>query len=420
MEGLPNDVGPRRRVLLAGDGNFLAHISRLLEVGRELRDRHGHEVIFAGSGRYMDLPRAAGFPVEPVFTPDGELTLQIVANFGIVNYRVMHEITEKAVDADLECIGKVDPDLVVGDMRWTLNISTDVARVPYVSILNGFWTRHRAAPIPVVDNHFATRWLGPRLSRAMLGILVDPVTAWVARAYRAMRRRHGLDPSAARDIFALMEGDLNLVADIPEFATTEGLPANFHYVGPILWDLQWEENREPAWFRALESGRPTVYVTGGSTGHADLLQEAASALRDSPYQVVMTTAGRKHAIPSAENIHMVDFAPGRRLMDRADVVVCHGGNGTINQAIVSGAPVVGIARHVEQAIHLERVEAMGFGKRVYIGKGLAGRIRAAVDEVAGQQQYAKAASRLQLAAGRYSGAANAAARIDRYLAEGAP
>jgi UDP:flavonoid glycosyltransferase YjiC (YdhE family) len=235
-----------------------------------------------------------------------------------------------------------------------------------------------------------------------------------------MRKRYGLDPNAARDIFSLMEGDLNLLADIPEFATTRDLPAHFHYVGPILWDLDWQDGVEPDWFRDLDPKRPVVYVTGGSSGHAGLLREAALALQDSHYQVVMTTAGRKHLIPAAENIHMLDFAPGRHLMERADVVLCHGGNGTVNQAIVSGAPVVGVARHVEQALHLDRLEAMGFGRRVYTGRNIVGRIRNAVDEVVGETRFGQAARSLQEESRRYDGTTAAAAHIDRYLRECSP
>jgi UDP:flavonoid glycosyltransferase YjiC (YdhE family) len=368
----------------------------------------------------MELPRAAGFHVEPVYTPEGDLTLEIVAKLGLVPYRVMREITAGAVDADVDCFEKVEPDLVVGDMRWTLKISSDVARVPYVSIQNAFWTRYRSVPFPAIDSHPATRWLPRRASRRLLSRLERPATIWVARAYREMRRRHGLDPHAARDLYALMEGDLNLVADIPEYATTSALPAGFHYVGPILWNMEWPDTGEPAWFRGLDPDRPMVYVTGGSSGHAGLLREAALALQDSPYQVVMTTAGRRHAISECENITVVDFAPGGRVMERADVVLCHGGNGTINQAIMSGRPVVGIARHVEQALHLDRVEAMGFGKRIYAGRGVVGRIRAAVDEVVAQRRYAQSARALQAVARRYNGATTAASHIDQYLAEGTP
>jgi MGT family glycosyltransferase len=355
-----------------------------------------------------------------VYTPSGELTLDIVANFGLAPYRVMREITAGAVEADIACLEKFEPDVVVGDMRWTLNISTDVARVPYVSIMNGFWTRHRSVPMAAVDSHWATRWLPAPVSRTLFKHLEQPAARLVGRAYREMRRRYGLDASAARDLFGLMEGELNLVADTPDFAPTSGLPSSYHYVGPILWNAGWAAGDEPSWFRELDPTRPLVYVTGGSSGHDNLFRIAAEALRDSPYQVVMTTAGRGESIPPADNIHVVDFAPGIRLMERADVVLCHGGNGTINQAIAGCTPIVGIARHVEQALHIDRVVALGLGRRVYASRGIARKIRSAVDEVVGEPRYTQTARAFQATSKQFDGSRLAASHIHRFLGEASP
>ena len=45
-----------KRILVMPDGNWLAHTSRPFEIAKVLRDM-GHEVIFAGEGPYMKLPR---------------------------------------------------------------------------------------------------------------------------------------------------------------------------------------------------------------------------------------------------------------------------------------------------------------------------------------------------------------------------
>jgi len=43
-------------MLVMPDGNWLAHTSRPLEVAKLLR-KIGHDIVFAGEGNYMELPR---------------------------------------------------------------------------------------------------------------------------------------------------------------------------------------------------------------------------------------------------------------------------------------------------------------------------------------------------------------------------
>ncbi|MBK7082387.1 MAG: hypothetical protein IPH55_17230 [Betaproteobacteria bacterium] len=57
----------------------------------------------------------------------------------------------------------------------------------------------------------------------------------------------------------------------------------------------------------------------------------------------------------------MSLARGSSLLRHSHVVVCHGGSGTIYQAIAAGVPVIGIATFHDQEINLERVEAMHWG-----------------------------------------------------------
>ena len=63
--------------LMFPDGNFLAHVSRLLEIAKVLRSKHDWDVRFAGSGRYIELARQAGFPCRDCFTVEKEDTLML-------------------------------------------------------------------------------------------------------------------------------------------------------------------------------------------------------------------------------------------------------------------------------------------------------------------------------------------------------
>src|SRR6185503_14838151 len=125
---------------------------------------------------------------------------------------------------DVEVIRKVKPDAVIGDMHWTLHTSSELAGVPYISITNACWTNYDASPIYAFDDHFSTRLLGRRLATRLMPTLKEGLASYWALAYRQLRKKYGLDPKKARNIFRVIEGDLTLLADIPEYAPTRELP----------------------------------------------------------------------------------------------------------------------------------------------------------------------------------------------------
>lgn len=401
-----------RRILLAGDGNFLAHISRLVEIGCALRDQGPHEVVLAASGPYTKLATQAGFRVVPVSTAPGDFTLEVVRQMGLMPTRSIFDVIAPAMRDDVAVLEAERPDLVVCDMRWTMRSAAERAGVPLVSITNAFWTRYCPLPLPAPPGHPLTRYAGHRLARRVATWMKPGLTRWSARPFRQAREEHGLGPEGARDLYQLVEGDLVLLADFPEFGHTVGLPDHYHYVGPILWSSSWEGWEPTPWLRDRDTRRPLVYVTMGSTGDPMVFREIAERFGGGPVDVVMTTAGMDFDTSDLPpNVHALDYGPGHLLMEMASVVVNHGGNGTVNQAILAGRPVVGVPYHLDQSINLAQVEALGFGRLVDPGPRLGARLTQAVHDVLADPSYQLAAERLQAAALRHGGAHEAARRI---------
>ncbi|MEK9134563.1 MAG: glycosyltransferase, partial [Pseudomonadota bacterium] len=61
-------------------------------------------------------------------------------------------------------------------------------------------------------------------------------------------------------------------------------------------------------------------------------------------------------------IYVEPFIDGDLVMKQCDIVVCHGGNGTIYQALQHGKPIIGIPTIHDQKFNMRRVEALGIGK----------------------------------------------------------
>src|SRR5690606_2260062 len=80
-------------------------------------------------------------------------------------------------------------------------------------------------------------------------------------------------------------------------------------------------------------------------------------------------------------------APGSRLLEKSDVIVCHGGNGTIYQAMRQGVPIVGIPTMHDQEFNLDRVEDLGIGIHLSELRFRPEHLKAAVDRILGDSSY---------------------------------
>jgi len=212
----------------------------------------------------------------------------------------------------------------------------------------------------------------------------------------------------------VIQGDLTLLADVPEYGpTTAARPPHVHYVGPILWEPDFPD---PPWLERLDPDRPTLYITMGSTGDPLFFEKATRYFGGSRYQVVMTTGGLSVDIPEVpSNFFIEEFARGDRIVAKSHVVINHGGNGSIYQALAGGVPVIGAPYHVDQDVNLQIVERLGCGIRLSNDRNLFPTLERAIEEVLANSKYRRAAKAVQQSIRDHGGATRAAAIIDSYL-----
>jgi UDP:flavonoid glycosyltransferase YjiC (YdhE family) len=400
--------GPR--ALLFPDANFLAHVSRLVEVGKRLRGDFGFEVVFAGDGPYLALARDGGFETRPCYTVPKEATLELAREAALVEPFWWRREVFRSIRSDMDAIEMEHPDVVVGDMHWSLGAAALASGVPYASIVNASWTNYFDHEIEPLDGHVLTRVLGraraarwfPWFKKAALWYWAVPYKLWRFQTRRPQLR--------AGNIFSVIEGDATIFPDVPEFCPTRGAPPSVSYAGPILWRP--DAPSPPSLLSLLDRARKTIYVSMGSTGKRKFFETAIRAFAGTEYQVIMTTgeislAGE--ALPG--NIHVTDFAPGHEIMKHSQVSVNQGGNGTIYQALEAGVPIVGVPTHVDQQIQMQLCERSGVGRRIREAELSEATLRDAVAAVLADPNYRLRAQALSRVIANRDGAREAAARI---------
>ena len=71
--------------------------------------------------------------------------------------------------------------------------------------------------------NFTTKIFGQALTRAMFPKIKNFLTWWYSLGYTKIREKYGLSP--VKSIYDLIEGDMTLLADVPEFMPcTDGMP----------------------------------------------------------------------------------------------------------------------------------------------------------------------------------------------------
>jgi UDP:flavonoid glycosyltransferase YjiC (YdhE family) len=145
-----------------------------------------------------------------------------------------------------------------------------------------------------------------------------------------------------------------------------------------------------------------------------MLQRALDALAPLPVHVVATTGGivEPAELSAPANAWLTSFADHEQILERAAVVVGHGGHGTMMRALRHGVPVVGIpAKGGDQGPNTQLIEEWGAGLALPPDADVA-RIRAAVQEVLGSDRFAAEARRRSRAFGARDGADLAADSIE--------
>jgi len=171
------------------------------------------------------------------------------------------------------------------------------------------------------------------------------------------------------------------------------LPANVRYVGPQLDDPAWAE----PWTPPPADGRPLVLVAMSTTfmDHVDQLQRAVSALGTLDVRGLVTTgpAIDPGQIVAPANVAVVRSAPHRAVLPHADVVLTHGGHGTVVKALVAGVPIVCMPTGRDQPDNAARLTHRGAGVRVSKNASPA-KIAAAVRRVLDDGSFRDNAARL--------------------------
>lgn len=388
------------RLIVAAFGDP-GHAFPAIALARELHGR-GHEVLVETWEHWRPAVEGAGmkftgaqeytvFPPPSADTPDGETA----AGAARALARLMDDF---------------EPDLVVSDiLTQAPTLAAEVAGVRHATLIPHVY--------PVQEAGQPMYSMGFRPARTPLGKLgwraTLPVLAMGLRRGREelneTRARLGLGP--LERFHGGISELLALVATFPQLEYPRSWPANTHVTGPLFFELPDEGE-----FELPEGDGPLVVVAPSTSQDPEctLLRAALDGLADQPVRVLATT--NKHRpeepIEVPDNAVLVRWLSYSKAMEVADLVICHGGHGTVVKALANGAPVLVCPAVGDMMENAARVAWSGAGlslpRRLLSPRG----VRLAVQRILADGRYRERAEEMQRWARENDGGERAAQLVE--------
>lgn len=382
-----------RALILSPD--YASHYFPLSAVGRAL-ERRGHEVIIAtgpalagrvrddgfehrelilGPGSNSGLLRASE---QPVGEADGVADFLAATREGMIatlRYQADSRLRDllwqpqEVTNGLSEIISDVKPTIVVSDqLSFGATLALRALNQPYISFHPG----HPSA-IPGPGELFGFPTLRPREFAASEAELSDlwrmcaETSARFTRVFNTML--HALNPQASPVPAALSVTSplltlLNYPADIGGYHRPL-LPPSAQFVGASVRDVPTRENDVAGLLERSDVSHPRIYVSLGSflSGRADVLRRIVSAFRERPVELVLasgvTPAWALGELPEAWHVRPTVSQPA--VLDSCDLVISHGGNNTVTEALWAGVPLLVCPFSSDQFAGAEDVRRAGLG-----------------------------------------------------------
>jgi UDP:flavonoid glycosyltransferase YjiC (YdhE family) len=303
----------------------------------------------------------------------------------------------------------------------------------------GWYARHKAADVVALcetwrpdllvrdEIDFGSAVAAERLGLPHANVLVIAAGSFVrhelvAEPLNALRLEHGLPPDPD---LTMLSRYLVLSPFPPSYRNPAfPLPATAYALRPLLPEPT-SEDHVPPWAANL-TGAPTVYFSLGTafaSSLRDVFARVIAGLRDLPINLIVTVGRRLDPADFGEmpaNVHIERYIPQALILPRCDLVITHGGSGSVMGALAHGVPLALIPLNADQPLNAERCVALGVGRVIGMGNITPEATRDAVAEMLANPTYQRQAHLVRDEVARLPGPEYAIALLERLAAERQP
>lgn len=206
-------------------------------------------------------------------------------------------------------------------------------------------------------------------------------------------------PSLKHTIDLFERADLRLIQTLKSFdVPIEPAPKNVRYTGPELDDPDWTLSGkwESPW--PDQDKKPLVVISFSSTfqNQAKAIQNCIDALSGLPVNgcVTLGLAMEDMEFLTPDNVVVMKSVKHSLLFPHADLVITHGGHGTMMKSLVNGLPIICLPMGRDQADNAVKIELNGCGIKLS-PKSRPHQIKKAIQRVLSDEKYKRNAEKMR-------------------------
>jgi UDP:flavonoid glycosyltransferase YjiC (YdhE family) len=340
----------QKPVLLVFPFALMAHYLRCVVLCRHLRKVYDIKFLYHQS--FNSFVRDEGFDTFHCAFMDPQLAIESVKRFDFS--WLNRETLETVFLEQSAAIEKLRPTAVLGDYSPTLKMAADHTNTPFISLLNGYMTKYYAETRKISRSHPAHKFVRhlPSAVRAALTNFGEKKAfknMW--EPFMQLRRKYQLPPG--NGYLSEFEGEINLVCDLPELFPQKSLPANYYVIGPLYYDRGIPGIHHDLRF---DNNKKTLLVSMGSSGN----WAQVCFLNDKSFdRFNILAVGDIENVLNKDHIHHLPFTSMHDVFASVDLMICHGGNGTLYQGLYYDLPILISTNHCEQEWNLAAFDSRG-------------------------------------------------------------
>ena len=319
--------GERKLRLMVAAFGDAGHAFPAIALGRALAGR-GHEVVIESWSRWREPVESLGLD----FAAAEEYTVFPPPAFGSEDASAAD--AAKALAPLLE---QWQPDVVVSDiLTLAPTLAAEVAGVPHATLIPHLY------PVSEPGMPFFASGVGPPrtpVGRAFWRRAMPLLELGLRQGREELnqqRERVGL--AQTERFHGGMSERLVMVATFPQLEYPRRWPEEVRVTGPMDFELPHPDVELPPGDAPLVLVAPSTAKDPASR----LIRAALAGLADEDVRVIATTnrAETKERIDVPANAVLVDWLSYSQVMPKAELVICHGGHGTLARALGAGVPVL--------------------------------------------------------------------------------
>lgn len=324
---------------MLADGVSLAHPGRLHTVASML-DNEIYDITIGTHKKYHQFIK--GFKLEHLeCISEQRFSNAIDKGFPMFNQAIL----EGYIKDDLKLIDKIKPDILIGDFRLSLLISSKLTHIPYINLTNAYWSDNLNIKYRVPDSNL-TKTFGLKLGQYLFDFGRPFYFYFHARPFNVLLAKYELCEKnlSLGDIYT--GGDHTIFLDDP----TIFRDINLNYYQTVSGCINWSiTGSRPIWLDNLPKNKPIVYINLGSSGSIDLLPEIVNRLKKLDLTIIVATLNKININPEP-NVFVADYLDSLLIHELSDIFICNGGISAY-PALSTGNYVICIPKNLDQFLN---------------------------------------------------------------------